>query len=95
MTGCSLAGPGISSYADNPAGAGASLKPCLDKAMKIVPAEQQRETPTYLGATAGMRLLRYRRCPEPTTPDPFPTGRFCTVAGAGGWGHGGQRGGPW
>ncbi|GAB0198329.1 ectonucleoside triphosphate diphosphohydrolase 8 [Grus japonensis] len=55
---CSVSGPGISSYADNPAGAGASLKPCLDKAMKIVPAEQQRQTPTYLGATAGMRLLR-------------------------------------
>ncbi|RMB93564.1 hypothetical protein DUI87_30263 [Hirundo rustica rustica] len=55
---CSVSGPGISSYADNPAGAGASLKPCLDKAMKIVPAEQQRDTPTYLGATAGMRLLR-------------------------------------
>ncbi|XP_053817786.1 ectonucleoside triphosphate diphosphohydrolase 8-like isoform X2 [Vidua chalybeata] len=51
-------GPGISSYADDPVGAGASLKPCLDRAMKIVPAEQQRETPTYLGATAGMRLLR-------------------------------------
>ncbi|KAF1416270.1 Ectonucleoside triphosphate diphosphohydrolase 8, partial [Spheniscus humboldti] len=58
ITGCPLAGPGISSYADDPAGAGASLKPCLDKAMKIVLAEQQRETPTYLGATAGMRLLR-------------------------------------
>ncbi|XP_031986357.1 ectonucleoside triphosphate diphosphohydrolase 8-like isoform X2 [Corvus moneduloides] len=55
---CYVSGPGISSYADNPAGAGASLKPCLDRAMKIVPAEQQRETPTYLGATAGMRLLR-------------------------------------
>ncbi|KAF4801694.1 Ectonucleoside triphosphate diphosphohydrolase 8 [Turdus rufiventris] len=55
---CSVSGPGISSYADNPAGAGASLKPCLDRAMKIIPAEQQRETPTYLGATAGMRLLR-------------------------------------
>ncbi|XP_075628430.1 ectonucleoside triphosphate diphosphohydrolase 8 [Balearica regulorum gibbericeps] len=55
---CSVSGPGISSYADDPAGAGASLKPCLDKAMKIVPAEQQRQTPTYLGATAGMRLLR-------------------------------------
>ncbi|NWS60750.1 ENTP8 diphosphohydrolase, partial [Chunga burmeisteri] len=55
---CTVSGPGISSYADNPAGAGASLKPCLDKAMKIVPVEQQRETPTYLGATAGMRLLR-------------------------------------
>ncbi|XP_062472047.1 ectonucleoside triphosphate diphosphohydrolase 8-like isoform X1 [Pezoporus occidentalis] len=55
---CIAAGPGISSYADDPAGAGASLKPCLDKAMEIIPAEQQRETPTYLGATAGMRLLR-------------------------------------
>ncbi|XP_051492506.1 ectonucleoside triphosphate diphosphohydrolase 8 [Apus apus] len=55
---CTVAGPGISSYADDPAGAGASLKPCLDKAMEIIPAEQQRETPTYLGATAGMRLLR-------------------------------------
>ncbi|KAM6117457.1 ectonucleoside triphosphate diphosphohydrolase 8-like [Phoenicopterus ruber ruber] len=55
---CAVSGPGISSYADNPAGAGASLKPCLDKAMKIIPAEQQQETPTYLGATAGMRLLR-------------------------------------
>ncbi|XP_050836878.1 ectonucleoside triphosphate diphosphohydrolase 8-like isoform X2 [Serinus canaria] len=55
---CSVSGPGISSYADDPAGAGASLKPCLDRAMKIIPAEQQRETPTYLGATAGMRLLR-------------------------------------
>ncbi|XP_049688987.1 ectonucleoside triphosphate diphosphohydrolase 8-like isoform X1 [Accipiter gentilis] len=55
---CTVSGPGISSYADNPAGAGASLKPCLDKAMKIIPAEQQRETPAYLGATAGMRLLR-------------------------------------
>ncbi|NXE81379.1 ENTP8 diphosphohydrolase, partial [Cochlearius cochlearius] len=32
---CTVSGPGISSYADNPAGAGASLKPCLDKAMKI------------------------------------------------------------
>ncbi|XP_076211472.1 ectonucleoside triphosphate diphosphohydrolase 8-like [Aptenodytes patagonicus] len=55
---CTVSGPGISSYADDPAGAGTSLKPCLDKAMEIVPAEQQRETPTYLGATAGMRLLR-------------------------------------
>ncbi|NXE14632.1 ENTP8 diphosphohydrolase, partial [Lophotis ruficrista] len=55
---CTVTGPGISSYADDPAGAGASLKPCLDKAMEIIPAEQQRETPTYLGATAGMRLLR-------------------------------------
>uniref|UniRef100_A0A8C8AC19 Ectonucleoside triphosphate diphosphohydrolase 8 n=1 Tax=Otus sunia TaxID=257818 RepID=A0A8C8AC19_9STRI len=55
---CTAPGSGISSYANNPAEAGAILKPCLDKAMKIIPAEQQRDTPTYLGATAGMRLLR-------------------------------------
>ncbi|XP_044848843.1 ectonucleoside triphosphate diphosphohydrolase 8-like isoform X1 [Mauremys mutica] len=55
---CTVQGPGISSYADNPTRAGASLRACLDKAMTIIPAEQQRETPTYLGATAGMRLLR-------------------------------------
>uniref|UniRef100_A0A8C8BNM5 Ectonucleoside triphosphate diphosphohydrolase 8 n=1 Tax=Otus sunia TaxID=257818 RepID=A0A8C8BNM5_9STRI len=54
---CTAPGSGISSYANNPAEAGAILKPCLDKAMKIIPAEQQRDTPTYLGATAGMRLL--------------------------------------
>ncbi|CAM9681149.1 unnamed protein product [Bubo scandiacus] len=55
---CTAPGSGIASYADNPAKAGAILKPCLDKAMKMIPAEQQRDTPTYLGATAGMRLLR-------------------------------------
>ncbi|XP_037735360.1 ectonucleoside triphosphate diphosphohydrolase 8 isoform X3 [Chelonia mydas] len=55
---CTVQGPGISSYADNPTRAGASLRACLDKAMTIIPVKQQRETPTYLGATAGMRLLR-------------------------------------
>uniref|UniRef100_A0A8C6YV05 Ectonucleoside triphosphate diphosphohydrolase 8 n=1 Tax=Nothoprocta perdicaria TaxID=30464 RepID=A0A8C6YV05_NOTPE len=54
---CAVSGPGISSYADSPALAGASLKPCLDKAMMTVPAKLHQETPTYLGATAGMRLL--------------------------------------
>ncbi|XP_075761953.1 ectonucleoside triphosphate diphosphohydrolase 8-like isoform X2 [Pelodiscus sinensis] len=55
---CTVPGPGISSYADDPAGAGASLRACLDTAMTLIPAKQQRETPAYLGATAGMRLLR-------------------------------------
>ncbi|XP_075761956.1 ectonucleoside triphosphate diphosphohydrolase 8 isoform X1 [Pelodiscus sinensis] len=55
---CTAEGPGISSYADDPAGAGASLRACLDTAMTLIPAKQQRETPAYLGATAGMRLLR-------------------------------------
>lgn len=53
--------------------------------MKIIPAEQQRETPAYLGATAGMRLLRYWHCLEPHTSDPFPTTHFCIIAGAEGW----------
>nr|XP_009666489.1 PREDICTED: ectonucleoside triphosphate diphosphohydrolase 8-like [Struthio camelus australis] len=77
---CTVPGAGISSYADNPALAGASLKPCLDKAMMIVPAKVQRETPTYLGATAGMRLLRYLGRAWPCEPGhlcrPFPTTRF-------------------
>ncbi|XP_019365962.1 PREDICTED: ectonucleoside triphosphate diphosphohydrolase 8-like [Gavialis gangeticus] len=55
---CTVPGLGISSYADDPTKAGISLKVCLDKAMTVIPAKQQKETPTYLGATAGMRLLR-------------------------------------
>ncbi|XP_056394297.1 ectonucleoside triphosphate diphosphohydrolase 8 [Hyla sarda] len=54
---CDVDGPGISSYASNPPAAGQSLVRCLDEAMSIIPAEQQKATPTYLGATAGMRLL--------------------------------------
>uniref|UniRef100_A0A8B9CMA2 Ectonucleoside triphosphate diphosphohydrolase 8 n=1 Tax=Anser brachyrhynchus TaxID=132585 RepID=A0A8B9CMA2_9AVES len=56
---CDVQGPGISSYANNPPKAGDSLRECLDKALKVVPAEKQRDVPAYLGATAGMRLLRY------------------------------------
>ncbi|XP_032056425.1 ectonucleoside triphosphate diphosphohydrolase 8-like [Aythya fuligula] len=57
---CDVQGPGISSYANNPPKAGDSLRECLDKALKVVPAEKQRDVPAYLGATAGMRLLRLR-----------------------------------
>ncbi|NWV51596.1 ENTP8 diphosphohydrolase, partial [Daphoenositta chrysoptera] len=55
---CDVHGQGISSYADNPPEAGNSLRECLDKALQVVPAEKQRDAPAYLGATAGMRLLR-------------------------------------
>ncbi|NWI92929.1 ENTP8 diphosphohydrolase, partial [Pitta sordida] len=55
---CDVQGQGISSYADDPPRAGDSLRECLDKALKAVPAEKQRDVPVYLGATAGMRLLR-------------------------------------
>ncbi|XP_063287821.1 ectonucleoside triphosphate diphosphohydrolase 8-like [Pelobates fuscus] len=54
---CSVQGPGISSYAGNPAQAGESLKPCMEEALRVIPASQQKETTTLLGATAGMRLL--------------------------------------
>lgn len=55
---CDVQGQGISSYANNPPEAGNSLRECLEKALQVVPAEKQRNVPAYLGATAGMRLLR-------------------------------------
>ncbi|NWT13944.1 ENTP8 diphosphohydrolase, partial [Vireo altiloquus] len=55
---CDVQGQGISSYANNPPEAGSSLRECLDRALRVVPAEKHRDTPAYLGATAGMRLLR-------------------------------------
>ncbi|XP_027752726.1 ectonucleoside triphosphate diphosphohydrolase 8 [Empidonax traillii] len=55
---CDVQGPGISSYAHDPPKAGDSLRECLDKALTVVPAAKHRDVPAYLGATAGMRLLR-------------------------------------
>ncbi|XP_062938641.1 ectonucleoside triphosphate diphosphohydrolase 2 isoform X1 [Cynocephalus volans] len=54
---CNVRGGGISSYADNPSGAGQSLVECLEQALRDVPIERHAGTPLYLGATAGMRLL--------------------------------------
>ncbi|XP_055988964.1 ectonucleoside triphosphate diphosphohydrolase 2 isoform X1 [Sorex fumeus] len=61
LSSCDVRGGGISSYADNPPGAGQSLVECLDQALREVPQERQPGTPLYLGATAGMRLLYLRR----------------------------------
>lgn len=59
-----LAGPGISGYSHAPEKAGPSLEQCLQQAKEVIPSAQHKETPVYLGATAGMRLLRYcRACP--------------------------------
>ncbi|XP_075435266.1 ectonucleoside triphosphate diphosphohydrolase 8-like isoform X4 [Ascaphus truei] len=55
---CDVEGGGISSYTDEPYKAGKSLERCLNEAMNIIPKDRQAETPVYLGATAGMRLLR-------------------------------------
>ncbi|XP_072422376.1 ectonucleoside triphosphate diphosphohydrolase 2-like [Chiloscyllium punctatum] len=54
---CNVKGAGISSYASNLSQVGNSLKPCLDETVKSIPAHRHAETPLYLGATAGMRLL--------------------------------------
>jgi len=51
----------ISSYADDPSEVAAELQPCLDKAKDAVPKHQHKKTPIFLGATAGMRILRYVR----------------------------------
>ncbi|XP_058262831.1 ectonucleoside triphosphate diphosphohydrolase 1 isoform X2 [Hemibagrus wyckioides] len=55
---CSVKGPGISSYSKTPEKAGESLKECMDNATKTIPKHRHPETPVYLGATAGMRLLK-------------------------------------
>ncbi|XP_043109437.1 ectonucleoside triphosphate diphosphohydrolase 1 isoform X2 [Puntigrus tetrazona] len=55
---CNVKGKGISSYFANPQGAGASLQECMEEARQKIPAHRHHETPVYLGATAGMRLLK-------------------------------------
>ncbi|XP_026866255.2 ectonucleoside triphosphate diphosphohydrolase 1 [Electrophorus electricus] len=55
---CNVKGKGISSYSDKPTLAGASLKECMDEACEAIPVHRHSETPIYLGATAGMRLLK-------------------------------------
>ncbi|KAM9837455.1 ectonucleoside triphosphate diphosphohydrolase 1 isoform 2-T2 [Aulostomus maculatus] len=54
---CKVKGPGISSYASNPSEAGESLTACMQEAEQKIPLKRHQETPLYLGATAGMRLL--------------------------------------
>ncbi|XP_044519861.1 ectonucleoside triphosphate diphosphohydrolase 8 [Gracilinanus agilis] len=55
---CNVEGPGISHYITDPVKAGESLRACMEKALALIPEDQHQETPTFLGATAGMRLLR-------------------------------------
>ena len=49
--------PGLSSFANNPDDAGPSLKGLIDFMKKEVPEESWRNTPIWLKATAGLRLL--------------------------------------
>ncbi|XP_019957902.2 ectonucleoside triphosphate diphosphohydrolase 2-like [Paralichthys olivaceus] len=61
---CHVEGGGISSYAGVRGGAAKSLKICLDKAVKDIPKSRHSQTPLYLGATAGMRLLKIDNATE-------------------------------
>ena len=56
---CQAEGPGISSYVNNPEKAGKSLEGCLNQAKDEVPETEYKRSPIFLGATAGMRLLRF------------------------------------
>ncbi|KAF5373537.1 hypothetical protein D9758_000906 [Tetrapyrgos nigripes] len=49
--------PGISSFADHPGDLTAYLRPLLAHAIEYVPPSLHKETPIFLLATAGMRLL--------------------------------------
>ncbi|CAK7301248.1 Ectonucleoside triphosphate diphosphohydrolase 1 [Vulpes lagopus] len=55
---CKLKGPGISRYAHKLSEIDIYLTECMVRASQVIPKSQHEETPVYLGATAGMRLLR-------------------------------------
>uniref|UniRef100_A0A8C4QYU4 Ectonucleoside triphosphate diphosphohydrolase 3 n=1 Tax=Eptatretus burgeri TaxID=7764 RepID=A0A8C4QYU4_EPTBU len=56
---CPIPVRGISSFASNPEEAAKKLNLCLEWALTKVPRGSQGSCPLYLGATAGMRLLKY------------------------------------
>ncbi|KAF9218087.1 hypothetical protein BS17DRAFT_770923, partial [Gyrodon lividus] len=49
--------PGLSSFADNPEGVANYLEPLLQHAHSQIPPSLESDTPLFLLATAGMRLL--------------------------------------
>ncbi|XP_001497956.1 ectonucleoside triphosphate diphosphohydrolase 3 isoform X2 [Equus asinus] len=55
---CKVKGPGISSYGGNPQDAPKGFNDCMQKVKGQIPAHLHGSTRIYLGATAGMRLLR-------------------------------------
>lgn len=55
---CILVGPGISSYVATPSDVKGPLTKCLEEAKRTVPPERRNKTPVFLGATAGMRMLK-------------------------------------
>uniref|UniRef100_A0A8C6XZC4 Ectonucleoside triphosphate diphosphohydrolase 3 n=1 Tax=Naja naja TaxID=35670 RepID=A0A8C6XZC4_NAJNA len=55
---CNVKGPGISSYGSNPQEISMPINDCMNKVKEKIPFHLHKSIPVYLGATAGMRLLR-------------------------------------
>ncbi|XP_064130843.1 ectonucleoside triphosphate diphosphohydrolase 3 [Loxodonta africana] len=55
---CNVRGSGISSYGNNPQDVSKAFEDCMQKVKEQIPAHLHGSTRIYLGATAGMRLLR-------------------------------------
>ncbi|OWK02838.1 ENTPD3 [Cervus elaphus hippelaphus] len=55
---CNVKGSGISKYAENPQDAPKAFEDCMQKVKGHIPVHLHGSTCIYLGATAGMRLLR-------------------------------------
>jgi len=49
--------PGLSTYDKNTTNSAEYLRPLLEFAANIIPAHKHKETPLYIMATAGMRLI--------------------------------------
>ena len=60
-TWCKQVTPGISSFESRPESAGASIRPLIELAERVIPASEHANTLVLLRATAGMRLLSRRR----------------------------------
>lgn len=54
---CSVKGGGLTSYVSSPENLTGPLSACLDEAKYTVQSDMLKETPIFLGATAGMRML--------------------------------------
>ncbi|XP_015107007.1 ectonucleoside triphosphate diphosphohydrolase 1 isoform X3 [Vicugna pacos] len=57
---CKVQGPGIANHVQKLSEIDVYLAACMERAKVVIPAPQHTETPVYLGATAGMRLLRMK-----------------------------------
>ncbi|XP_004625557.2 ectonucleoside triphosphate diphosphohydrolase 1 [Octodon degus] len=55
---CKVKGPGVAKYSNKLHALETYLIACMERCKNVVPRSLHPETPVYLGATAGMRLLR-------------------------------------